>query len=1069
MSGRAAAWFMLAALFFCSFAPVRTAAADTAQALAEPALSPDGSEVAFVSGGDLWAAPGNGGIAHLLVSNGAANARPMYSPDGKHLGFVSARSGHPDLFVLDFVDGNVRQLTHDDGFEQFDGWSRDGARLYFDSIAHQVGYTSCIMEVPSAGGTPMVALRERYVPTGSAAAQPGSDALAYTAGGFTQWWRRGHAHIDEGEIALYRPGAPPRFQKLSDGSAVENWPMWSSDGRTVYYASDRSGAPNLWEAAIGGRPRQLSHLGSGRVVWPSISNDGRAIVFERDFGVWRYDIGGGEPRRLAIELRGAPTQPLTGHTTLTSRFTELALSPDGKKIVFAAGGQLFAASAHDGGDGLRVTHTSAHEYDATWAADSRRIAYVSDREGKSAIFLYDFASNTERRLTPPENAYAPQFSPDGTTLAYLRAARDVRLVDLATHATRTIASGLLDDEVPFGSKKELAFSPDGRHVAFIVGAARGFSSVHVASLGGGPSRPIEDLANANAGAITWTPDGERVYFATGQRTEPGSVAQVDLVPRTPRFREDQFHRLFVDTQPRERQPEPQSSPTIAPTAPASPAPNTTPKATPRSHAVRIDFNGIYDRANLLPVAVDVNDITLTRDAKTLVLEATAAGEDNIYTYSIDELAPEEPVVKQITSTRGAKTDLAVAPDDSVYYLEAGRAFVATSDGKTRALPLSADLDVDFNAVKAEDFAQAWRMLDRYYADPNFNGVDWTAVRERYAPYVRGAHNPAELVRLLNLMVGELDSSHLGVAAAHDPHAARSGYLGAEFDADYYRRTHRLRIGELLPLGPLGLTGRIHVGDEIEAVDGTPVGPHTNVESLLEDKIGKRIVVRVNGHDVPVAPIDAQAAAALRYRAWVDSRRALVERLSGGRLGYVHIFDMSEESLARLAVDLDIRNQTKAGVVIDVRNNEGGFVDPYVTDVFSRRNYVNFKDRGGPVIPERPSLGQRALDRPTVLLVNQYTLSDSENFTEDYRRARLGKVVGEPTAGWIIFTYGTILVDGTRFRIPHTKTLTLDGTNMELHPRPVDVHAGRRLGEDLENEDSQLAAAVRTLLAETHPR
>ncbi|MDQ2907857.1 MAG: S41 family peptidase, partial [Candidatus Eremiobacteraeota bacterium] len=981
--------------------------------------------------------------------------------------FVSSRTGHPDLYVLDFSGGDVRQLTHDDGFVGLDGWSRDGATLYFDSQSHQVGFTPSIMEVPADGGTPTNAIRERYWPTRSAAPQPGSDAIAYADGGFGQWWRRGHAHIDEGAIALYRPGTPPHFEQLSTGGAVENWPMWSADGRTLYYDSDRSGAPNLWAVSPGGRPRQLTRFTNGRLVWPSISSGGASIVFERDFGVWRYDVAGGQPRQLRIELRGAATQLLGRHVTLTSRFTELALSPDGKKVVFAADGQLFAASAHEGGDGVRVTHTAAKEYDAVWAPDSRRIAYVSDRDGKSALFLYDFATSIERRLTPAENDYAPQFSPDGHELAYLRNGREVRVLDLASRQVRTLARGELDDDVPFGSKKELTFSPDGRRLAFVMTVVRGFTSVEVASLAGGPAQPIEDLANANAGPIVWTPDGERVYFATGQRTEQGTVAQIDLVPRTPRFREDQFHQLFVDTQPRREQPEPQASPSVLPMASSTPRPNPKSSTAPHSRQVRIDFDGIRDRASLLPVAVDVNDITLTRDAKTLVLDATAAGEDNIYTYSIDELAAEEPVAKQITATREPKSDLAVAPDDSVYYLEAGRAFVAMPDGKTRPLSLSADLDVDYDKTKLEDFAEAWRDIDQYYADPNFNGVDWAAVHERYAPYVRGAHNPAEIVRLLNLMVGELDSSHLGVAAPRDPHAARSGYLGAEFDPGAYRRAHRLRISELLPLGPLGLSGRVHVGDELEAVDGTPLDAHTNVEALLEDKIGKRIVVRVSGHDVPVAPIDAEAAAALRYRAWVDSRRALVDRLSGGRLGYVHIFDMSEDALARLAVDLDIRNQSKAGVVIDIRNNEGGFVDPYVTDIFSRRNYVDFKDRGDPIVPERPSLGQRALDRPTVLLVNRYSLSDSENFTQDYRSAHLGKVVGEPTAGWIIFTYGTTLVDGTRFRIPHTKTLTTGGGNMELHPRPVDVHAARRLGEDLEDDDAQLAAAVKTLLREAH--
>jgi len=173
--------------------------------------------------------------------------------------------------------------------------------------------------------------------------------------------------------------------------------------------------------------------------------------------------------------------------------------------------------------------------------------------------------------------------------------------------------------------------------------------------------------------------------------------------------------------------------------------------------------------------------------------------------------------------------------------------------------------------------------------------------------------------------------------------------------------------------------------------------------------------------------------------------------------------MSSASLAQLTIDLDTDNQAKDGVVIDIRNNEGGFVDPYVTDIFSRRNFINFKVRGRPLAPERPSLGQRTLDRPTVLVTNANSLSDAENFTEDYRRAHLGKVVGEPTAGWIIFTDRFRMVDDSTVRVPLVKTLTLDGVNMERHPRPVDVRVVRALGEDFRNADAQLAAAVETLL------
>jgi len=1060
-------------------------------ALAEPAISPDRSEIAFVAGGDIWTAPAIGGVARLLVSSDATSSRPMYSPDGKHLAFVSTRAGHGDLSVLDFADATIRRITHDDGFTGLDGWSRDGATLYFDSIAHQIGFAPCVMRVPAAGGTPTMLFRERYVASSQAAAQPGGDRIAFVSGGFPQWWRRGHAHIDESAIAFYRPGAgggTPQLARASEGNAVEHWPMWSADGATLYYVSDRSGAPNLFARSPGGTAHQLTRFASGRLVYPAISNDGKSIVFERDFGVWRYDVAGGEAHALAFDLHGAPTQSGTQqHLTLTSRFGELALSPDGKKLAFTARGQIFAASAKEGGEGLRLTKSAANERDIVWAPDSRRIAYVSDRDGDEAIFIHDLATSGETRVTPPERDYAPRFSPDGKSLVFVHDHRDLRLVDLAAKTTRTIATGELDEIDPFGDRRPLAFSPDGSRVAFTTTVTRGYVVVDVVDVAGGPPRAIDRLANAGTGNLTWSPDGKRIYFITGQRTEPGQIAQVDLVPRTPQFKEDEFHKLFTDTTPREptqpvrrsTEPEPAVVPSAVPSTVASAVPSDVaassapsgaaatgspkPSAAARKARVAIDFNDIRERASLLPTGIDVNELTISNDGKTLVFAGSAAAQSNIYTISVDPLAEGPRVAKQLTASLAPKTNLNLAPSGSAYYLEAGRAFVAAPDGKVRPLPLSAELDVDFAHEKMELFSQAWRTLDHFYADPNFNGVNWNAVNATYAPYVRGAHNAVELRRLLNLMVGELNSSHSGVSAARDPTASKSGYLGVEFDGDYYARTHRLRIAEILPLGPLALTRSVHVGDVVESVDGTPLDGTTNLEALLENKVDKRVVLRVNGHAVTVAPVDANTSGGLAYRAWVGSRRALVERLSGGRLGYVHLFDMSEASLARLTLDLDTDNQAKDGVVIDIRNNEGGFIDPYVTDILSRRNFVNFKERGRPLAPERPSLGQRTLDRPTVLVTNENSLSDAENFTEDYRRAHLGKVVGEPTAGWIIFTSAFRMVDGSTVRVPFVKTLTLDGVNMELHPRPVDVRVARPLGEDFHNADAQLAAAVQTLL------
>jgi C-terminal processing protease CtpA/Prc len=215
--------------------------------------------------------------------------------------------------------------------------------------------------------------------------------------------------------------------------------------------------------------------------------------------------------------------------------------------------------------------------------------------------------------------------------------------------------------------------------------------------------------------------------------------------------------------------------------------------------------------------------------------------------------------------------------------------------------------------------------------------------------------------------------------------------------------------------------------------------------------------------VAVRPVTLGTEKGLLYRAWVESRRAYVARASGGRLGYVHMPDMSAGSLAQLHADLDAENMGREGVVIDLRNNNGGFVNAYALDVFARKPYLTMRTRGDEPAPARTQLGQRAFERPTVLVVNQHSLSDAEDFTEGYRALGLGKVVGEPTAGWIIYTWNVPLIDGSTLRLPRTRITGADGQNMERNPRPVDVAVPRALGESYGARDAQLDAAVKVLM------
>jgi C-terminal processing protease CtpA/Prc len=324
-------------------------------------------------------------------------------------------------------------------------------------------------------------------------------------------------------------------------------------------------------------------------------------------------------------------------------------------------------------------------------------------------------------------------------------------------------------------------------------------------------------------------------------------------------------------------------------------------------------------------------------------------------------------------------------------------------------------------------------------------------------------------RLISLMLGELNASHMGVSApAAGPGAQTLGRLAVDFDRAEYETGGRLRISRVIPLGPAALA-EIKPGEYLVSIDGRAIGPRVNLDELLDHSINKRVPIQVaatatgSPRDVTVKPIDQPTERGLRYREWVEQKRAYVAKASNGKLGYVHMYDMSGGALEQLHIDLDAENHARQGVVVDVRNNNGGFVNVYAIDVFARRGYFDMTSRGYPRASSRTLLGQRALELPTILVTNQHSLSDAEDFTEGYRTLKLGKVVGEPTAGWIIYTGSVTLVDGSVLRMPGTKIFGSDGTPMEMHPRPVDVPVKRPVGESYSGKDSQLDTAVAELL------
>jgi tricorn protease len=1065
-------------LSLCAFGADAADVPAPVPSFAQPAVSPDGSRIVFASGGDLWTVAATGGTAHILVADPATESRPLFSPDGRQLAFVSTRTGNGDLYLLTLASGETRRLTWDDDPEQLDAWSRDGQWIYFSSASHDIANMNDVYRDRPAGGTPMEVSADRYVNEFFSAPSPDGRTLAFSARGNAsgQWWRHGRSHLDEAEIWLLQDGA---YRRLTAPGAKDLWPMWSPDGGRLFYASDRNGAENLWlQEVSAGEPRAVTQFTDGRVLWPTLSLDGRTLVFERGLALWKLDTVSGAVAEVPVTLEGAAAGSGFEHEALTSDFDELALSPDGKKVAFAVRGDLFAASAKDGGPAARVTDTPGPEQQLAWAPDSRRLAYVADRDGQRHLYLYDFATGEESPLTEGKGAEdTPRFSPDGKLLAFQRDNKGLWVLDLATKKERRLAEALLDSP-PLGSPRPYEWSPDSRFLAYLSYGSRLFRNAWMVPAAGGASRQVSFLANLSSASMSWSPDGKFLLFATGQRTEDGRVVRVDLQPRTPKFPEDQFRNLFQPETPAVPEPDPKEikDKDIKDGKDSKDDKKDGKEEKGKVEPVEIAFEGIRQRLSLLPMGLDVGDQAISPDGKWLVVNAVAAGRANLYAWSLDELAKEPPVPNQLTSTAGDKGAIWFTPDSKeVFYLDNGAIQAVALDGaKPRGVSVRAEMDVDFARDRLALFDQAWQSLRDNFVDPGMHGVDWEAARAEYRPHAAAARTPDELRRLLNLMIGELNASHSGVRTAASAVTRSTGHLGLRFDRAEYEESGRLRIREVLPLGPAGVTGKVKEGDVLLAVDGKPVDGHTDLDQLLDHRINRQVTLTVASvpagavgsgtrREVAVRPADQRTEKGLTYRRWVEANRDYVAKASGGRLGYVHMFDMGAGSLAQLLIDLDAENHSRDGVVIDIRNNNGGFVNPYALDILSRRGYMSMTFRGLPTAPARSILGQRSLERPTILITNQHSLSDAEDFSEGYRTLGVGKIVGEPTAGWIIYTSDVPLLDGSQVRLPFIKITDHAGEDMEMHPRPVDVEVVRPIGEGQAGKDSQLDAAVRELL------
>ena len=1074
--------------------------------LRQPSLSPDGSKIAFCYAGDVWIVPAGGGEASRITSHASNDSQPIFSPDGTQLAFASQRTGGGNIYTISLQSNQPpKRLTYHNESVPPACWSPDGQWLYFTSDYD--GIRGASYKIHIDGGTPIQVAGDPRETHYNLAISPDGQTLAFNNNG-SPWWRHGQHPSGHSDIWIVGEAVEADdHRRLTQYLGKNLRPMWNADGTGLYYLSDRDGEENICYMTREGdaETEQFTHFTDGRVLRPSISADGKWIAFERDFQIWRLNLESRASEPVEIILQTDEKSNPIRHHSYISGINEFELAPDGKKVAFIVHGEVFADLADKGdkvkkgGDSFKVTDTPFRESQLQWHPESDRIVYISDRTGHHEVFQYCFKERVETQLTDsPEQRYAPKFSPDGKWLAYIQVPLnpdtagiegEIWLMDTETEEKRPFITDQAFIGVP--EPTEFEWSPDSQWLAFIATDTNFFNNLYVQHIEADTPKQLTFLSNIGTDSLLWSPNGKFIIFNTGQYRAESQIARVDLKPIPPVFKEDDFDRLF---QP-EKQDAPQPSETESgETEEADSAIQNSDESENEQDAeskkakdkkpekkiepVEIEFEGIKHRLRFLTdFKLNATAESIRPNSKTLIFRAAMTGQPNLWSLSLEEDKRGE-LPKQLTGTASGKGNVHFIPNGKkFYYTDGGRIhFVGmgedgVKEGDAKALDTRAEVQVNFHLEKMQAFEEAWRLIRDGFYDPQFHGCDWEQVRQTFRPMVQGVQTQADFRELLNLMVGELNASHLGAGGWTDD--APDSFLGADFDREALERDGHFKISEIIPESPLTLPEEpAQVGEYLVEVDGVVLDRQFNLAEQLQRKQGKRVIVTLNdkpqlegARELTVQPINSGQHRNLRYKEWVRWNEAYVHEKSNRRLGYVHIREMSYEAYLQFIADLDTETHDREGVVIDVRFNPGGHIAPFILDVLHRRAYTQSNYRGLISTTDTNLAGNRILEQPVILITNEHSGSNAEMFSEGFRKLGLGKVVGMPTAGAVIWTWGWGLLDGTIFRLPRLRVSTLEGENTEGTARPVDVQVDRPLGEAAQGIDSQLDVAVEQLLAQ----
>jgi tricorn protease len=1069
-------------------------------------------EIVFCYAGELYSVGKDGGTARRLTSGPGYSSFPRFSPDGRQVAFTSQYDGNTEVYVMPAEGGTPKRLT-------------TSATLGRDDISDRMGPNNIVMAWENT--KPLIVFRSRMksfndfigslftvgmdaelplqlpVPRGGFVAfSPDDSKMAFNRvfREFRTWKHYRGGMADDVWIYDFKTGAT---ENLTNNPAQDICPMWGPDNK-IYFTSDRDGRMNLFSTDLATKEtRQLTTFKDFDIKFPSIGKE--SIVFEEAGYIWRYDLKSGDARTVPIEIKEDFAIGRSGLVDASKHIESVALAPDGERTIVVARGDLFSVPAKNGTPRDLTKTSNAHERDAVWSPDGKWIAYNSDATGENELYVHaQDGKGDPVQVTSGADTYYYKavWSPDSKKLLWSDRLQRLRYVDLATKAVIQV------DQDKWGEIEVFNWSPDSQWITWGRPEENGLPRVYLYSVASKQQTPVTDNWYG-AGEPVFSDDGkylllssardfkptfgeeefvnvyrdmQRVYIMTlAKETENPLGPRSDEVGKAEEKREKEKAKEAEAKKPEEKKAEEKpgekkEKPEVA--KPKKPV------------VVRVDTDGIQNRiAGLEITPGNYRNIRMIED-RVFYLRRTAGddvGEDedengggrdrksHLCAYSLEDR--KETVLGdandyQITFD-GKKMLVKIKKDYAIIDLPKDK--IETKDHEMKIEGL--DMQLDRHAEWKQIYFECWRHMRDFFFSPTMNGLDWKAMRDKYAALVPFVNHRNDLTYLLGELIGELNSGHAYVAGGERPDTPRIklGLLGAEFSRDPATRAYR--IDRILPgenwdkhtRSPLTAIGvNVKAGDYILAINGTPVSSLPNLYDALISTADKQVILRVNSkpsdagaRDVTVVPTANEAP--LYYLDWVQKNIHYVTKKTNAEVGYLHIPDMGQPGLNEFT-KLYFPQIRKKALIVDVRGNGGGFVSPLVIERLRRAFEMIGIARNGMPQPDPAD----AFTGPMVTLMDEFSASDGDIFPFRFKALGLGKLIGKRSWGGVVGIRDSLpLVDGGQFFKPEFAIYSKDGKEwiIEGHGVDPDIVVDNDPGKEFKGEDQQLDRAIQEIQEE----